>query len=45
MKAAQEPAIKRTYHCPEVKDYGKINQITASGLSGRNDRAVPKGLS
>jgi di/tripeptidase len=43
MKVAQEPAIKRTYHRPEVKDYGKINEITASGASGlNNDRAGGK---
>lgn len=32
MKTPQEQAIGRTYHRPEVKDYGKISQITKTAV-------------
>ena len=41
MKTAQETDTRKAYHRPEIKDYGKINQITASGGTvGRNDHSV-----
>jgi hypothetical protein len=32
MKTPQEQAIRKPYHHPEVKDYGKISQITKTGV-------------
>jgi len=35
MKISREQAAKKSYHSPEVKDYGNISKITAAGGTGQ----------
>ena len=34
MKSPKEQAFRKAYHRPEIKDYGKISQITAGTNTG-----------
>jgi hypothetical protein len=37
MKISREQAAKKSYHSPEVKDYGNISKITAGSGGGRGE--------
>ena len=37
MNTPKEPAMRKAYHRPEIKDYGTISKLTAGSQGGRGD--------